>query len=105
MGILGHEENTDGTDTDSGTAFDNEKPSPTSNAMSTVELEDCSCKETSEGITDLLRDVETGETLAKFSFGVPLEKSEVSIGFEERQARCLRRHAERSRRLLTVDKK
>ena len=49
--------------------------------MGTIELEDCSCKETSKGITDLLRDIEAGKTLAEFSFSVPLERNKVSTSF------------------------
>lgn len=39
--------------------------------MSTVELEDCCGEKATERVTDLLGDVETGNSLSELGFGIP----------------------------------
>jgi len=54
-----------------GTDSHNEEPSPASDAVHTVELEHTSSDQTAESVSDLLRDVQSAESLTQLVFGVP----------------------------------
>jgi hypothetical protein len=57
---LGDDAGTDGTDSNSRTAFNDEEPLPACDTVLAVELEDGCRKETSKGVSDLLCNVQTG---------------------------------------------
>lgn len=71
MRVLWHEEDGNETAADGDDTFDDEEPSPASNAVDTIECETSSCNEAAKGAAEHLKHEEGGKALSKFVFGIP----------------------------------